>query len=297
MIAKRDLSFGELLAMECLIGLVFVLTLSYFASYNQSLGHAFDNWAYISIAQKIRAWNFSDISPKWFWGTSYAIAIVSTVFRLPEQFSLLVVSIVCAVGSIWLAFRMWGPWVAALFAVLNIPWIQLTFEGGSEPLFVFLIFSALFFARHESWSWAAFASSLATTVRPIGFMALVASGLVLLYEKSYRRFLVAVGIGLAVGFAYVLPLWIHFGDPLATYHGYGHDWDDGSTPVGLPFRHLIQGMLSSNRPITNLALNTGWILFAFIGLILLLARARQARKMPLLEYAFATLYLAFLFNL
>jgi hypothetical protein len=154
-----------------------------------AIGTSFDNAGYISIARDVRSGHLSDLTPKLSWGTSYAIAAVSIVFRVPEYVALLAISVLCSGGVIWLVFRIWGAWIAAFFLVLNLPWIQLTFEGGSEPLFVFLIFASLFLAREEKWLWAAFFSSLATIVRPAGFFALAAVGLVLLYQKHYRELL------------------------------------------------------------------------------------------------------------
>jgi hypothetical protein len=108
-------SLLELLLRECLIGLVFILTLSHFESYTQAIGTSFDNAGYISIARDIRSGHLSDLTPKLFGGTSYAIAAVSTVFRVPEDVALLAISVLCSGGAIWLVFRIWGAWIAAFF--------------------------------------------------------------------------------------------------------------------------------------------------------------------------------------
>jgi len=45
---------------------------------------------------------------------SYVIALFST-FHLPDQFSLVFISIACSLGSVLLARGLWGPWIAAFF--------------------------------------------------------------------------------------------------------------------------------------------------------------------------------------
>lgn len=278
------------------MALLFVLTFSHFRSYLPSVAVDGDNAGYIAIAKAIRAWHFEHLTPKLFWGTSYAIAALSMIFRLPESTSLLVISVVSFAGSVWLALRLWGGWIAAFFAVLSIAWLQRAFLAGSEPLFVLLIFSSMWMARKEEWLLAALMSALATVVRPAGFFALAAVGLSLLYRREYRKFCLAVLIGVGVGLAYILPLWIYFGDPLATYHGYRGDWDSGS-PLGFPLYAIVRAIFDHKRPISNLVLNTGWVGFSIVGLILLFRKdCVEYRKAFPFELIFVTLYLSFLFT-
>lgn len=159
----------ELLAIQCLMAFLFVITFSHFKSYLPSVAVEGDNAGYIAIAKAIRAWHFEHLTPKFFWGTSYATAAFSILFRLPESTSLLVISVLSFVASIWLAFRLWGGWIAGFFAVLNFAWLQRAFLAGSEPLFVLLIFSSLWMARKERHLLAALIAALATIVRPAGF--------------------------------------------------------------------------------------------------------------------------------
>jgi hypothetical protein len=53
---------------------------------------------------------------------------------------------------------------------------------------------------------SALLASLAVTVRPLMFFALVGIGLVLIYRKKFWQFLATLGIGLGIGSLYVLPL-------------------------------------------------------------------------------------------
>ena len=119
-----------------------------------------------------------------FWGTSYATAAFSGLFRTPERISLLLLSAICCLGALWLARDLWGGWVAAFFMALNFDWIQRSFLGGSEPLFVLVILASLLFARKESWKTASLLASLATVVRPIGIPLLLALGVVQLARQQ-----------------------------------------------------------------------------------------------------------------
>jgi len=275
---------------------LFVATFSHFKSYLPQVAVDADNAGYINIAQAIRAWHFEYIMPKLFWGTSYAIAGLSILFHLSESTSLLLISVLSCLGTLWLSVRLWGGWVAAFFAVLSIAWLQRVFLAGSEPLFVLLIFSSLLMVRKKKWLLASFIAALATIVRPAGFFSLAAVGIVLLYRREYLNFCFALLIGIAVGLAYVVPLWIYFGDPLATYHGYRGDWNSGS-PLGLPFCAIVRAIFDSNRPMTNLVLNTGWVAFSILGLILLFRKnsAEYTKAFPV-EVVFAVLYLSFLYT-
>lgn len=83
---------------------------------------------------------------------------------------------------------------------------------------------------------------------------------------------------------------------MATYHGYRGDWETGS-PIGLPFYAIVKGMFEPGRPITNLVLNTGWLCFSILGLILLFRKTcGDYRKAFPTELLFVTLYLGFLFT-
>jgi hypothetical protein len=293
---RTEPSAAELLGVEFFMALLFVATFSHFKSYLPQIAVDGDNAGYINIAHAIRSWHFEHIMPKLFWGTSYAIAGFSTLFHLSESTSLLLISLTSCIGTLWLSLRLWGGWVAAFFAVLSIAWVQRVFLAGSEPLFVVFIFSSLWMVRKEKWLLASFIAALATIVRPAGFFCLAAIGTVLIYRREYLRFCFALLIGTAVGLAYIVPLWINFGDPLATYHGYRGDWDSGS-PIGLPFYAILKAIIDPNRPMTNVVLNTGWVVFSILGIILLFRKScAEYRKAFPVEVVFAALYLIFLFT-
>ena len=124
-----------------------------------------------------------------------------------------------------------------------------------------LLFGAFLVVRQNKWFWAATLASLSTVVRPLGFVALVGIGITLLRKHEYKKFVVAVVIGLAIGAAYAWPLWMHFGDPWATVHSYQQPNQPGPALFGMPFHAIIVGTFMYPAPRTNLILSFGWILF------------------------------------
>jgi hypothetical protein len=113
--------------------------------------------------------------------------------------SILVLSMVCAFVSIALSDRLWGGWVAGVFAVCSRDWMERAVIEGAEPLFLELVFGSFLAARREKWALAAFLAAFRTVVRPMGIFALIAVGMVLLIRRDYRRFAAASSIGLVVG--------------------------------------------------------------------------------------------------
>jgi hypothetical protein len=151
------------------------------------------------------------------------------------------ISLASSLVAVVLAYQLWGGWVAGFFAILNFDWMQRCFLGGSEPPFMVLLLAAFLAARREQWLLAALLASLATVVRPLGLSALLGIGLTLLCRRNFPKFAQTVGIGLAIGLLYALPLARQFGDPLATVHSYTRpEWGAGSSdfPSGPSSRAL-----------------------------------------------------------
>lgn len=246
-----------------------------------------DSDAYMNVAKAIASWNFAGLQVLQFWGVSYVVALVALVARVPVIASLIVVTVASSAATAILAGRLWGWWVAALMTALNFEWMQRSLLGGAEPLFMLLLLSAFVAVRSERWWTAAMLASLATTVRPLGICALVAIGLVLLHRKEYRRFLVAVVTGVAIGGLYVLPLHIYFHDGLATVHSY----ESAHALFGIPFYAIAQGILM-HPPLTNLLLSCSWIFVVICGTALMCFSkdCRKYREAYPVELLFAVLY-------
>lgn len=176
------------------------------------------------------------------------MAALSTVARISDRTSLLVISMIASCVSVVLAWRLWGGWIAGFFATLNFDWLQRSYLGGSEPLFVALLFGSFLLVRKDRWLIAALLASLATVVRPLGIFALVGIGVALLWKRNYRTLLLAILIGGMVGGLYTLPLAQHFGDPLATVNSYhSREWQGGWL-FGFPFYAIIKGTLTEPAP-------------------------------------------------
>src|SRR5258705_4223774 len=85
MIDQKEPQRAELLLVQCLVAAVFIGTFSHFGHYLLAVEGSGDNTNYIAIAKSIRHWNFAGVTPKLCWGTSYATAAFSGVFRTPER--------------------------------------------------------------------------------------------------------------------------------------------------------------------------------------------------------------------
>jgi hypothetical protein len=290
-------SVYELIVFAGVSALLFVATINHFHDY-RSVVHDFgDSGAYVSTAAAIRHWNLSGIQTKQFWGYPYLIAALSASTGVSEDTSLLIVSSVCSVLSVGLAFQLWGGWIAGLFAVLNFEWLQRSYLGGAEPLFVCLLFASFWAVRRQRWLLACCLASCATVTRPIGIFALVAIGITLLMKREFRKALLCTGISLGIGILYLAPFWVHFGDPLYQVHRYQTaDWRSGS-PLTWPFSVIAQSFLHNDQPWTNVVLTLGWVLFVLLGAAAMLRTdfRQHLRERPI-EFAFAFLYIGFLFS-
>lgn len=290
-------SLREVLLLVIATSVVFVATIRSFQDYHSTVSAFGDSDAYISVSTAIKNWSFGGLQIKQFWGYPYVMAALSKVTHASEQNSLLMVSWMCSFLSVALVFRLWGGWIAALFAVLNFDWMQRSYLGGSEPLFVALLFAAFWSVRKERWVLACCLASCATVTRPVGLFALFAIGIVLLIKREYKKLILSTASALAIGGLYLLPFWIYFGDPLYEFHRYQTaDWHSGS-PVTWPFAVIVRSFLWNREPWTNVVLTLLWIVVVLIGLI---AMARQDFRQHLrehpAEYMFVAIYIGFLFT-
>jgi hypothetical protein len=294
---KSPFDLADLGLLVFLTSLLFAGTILCFRDYRSAVSGFGDSGAYTEIASAIRRWDFTGVQVKQFWGYPYAMALVSAVTRVSDQASLLLVSFASSFIAIALAYRLWGGWIASLFVVLNFDWMQRSFLGGSEPLFVALLFASFLAARKERWILATCFASLATVTRPVGILALVSIGIVLLGKREYKKFFLCTGIGLLVGMLYLLPFWVYFHDPLYEVHRYKTaDWQSGSA-IGIPFVAIAESIVHNHAPWTNLLLTTVWMTFVIVGTV---AMARKGMRQYAFQHApqflFAFLYVAFLFT-
>lgn len=282
----------EIAALTILAFLVFVAAVSLAKNYSAAVDHFGDSSAYMALAAAIRNWDFHGVVVKQFWGLPYAMAALSTLTRLSDRTALLVLSFLPSLAAALLARRLWNGWIAGYFVVLNFDWMQRSCLGGSEPLFVCLVFATFVCVRRERWMVASLLASLATVVRPLACFALLGIGLRLLWKRDFRRVAAATAIGVVVGALYALPLATHFGDPLATVNSYHSQQWSGGWLFGFPFYAIVKGTILYPAPWTNLILSFGWISFVSAGVVVMVrsaefrtyCRANAIEAMFLLPY-------------
>jgi hypothetical protein len=289
---------SEALLISFAAAAIFVGTIVAVTPYFAAVDRFADNSAYISIAVAIRKWNFHGVFVKQFWGLPYCMAAVSKLTGFSDRTSLLLISWISAVIVVILAYRLWGGWVATAFSIVNFDWYQRAYLGGSEPLFVALLFGSFIAIRRDRWILATLLAALATTTRPLGVFLLVGIGLTLLWRREWRRFAFATTIGLIIGVLYMLPLAYYFHDPLATVHSYKSTDTVAQIPLfGIPFYAIIKGTLLYPSPITNLLLSFGWVFLVLIAIVAMIGTEnfrQYARRHPA-EIIFAVPYLLSLY--
>lgn len=274
---KVEPTFQQTLALWLFTCLIFVAGIALLRNYFATVENFGDSSAYMAIASAIRHWNFQGLTIKQFWGLPYAMAGLSFLTGASDRTALLVICFASSLASVALAYRLWGGWVAGFFAILNFDWMQRSYLGGSEPLFVALLFASFLAIRKDRWWLATLLASLATVVRPLGMFALLGIGLTLLRRRDYRRFGLAVTTGLAVGILYAMPLVSQFRDPLANVHSYSDPrWQSGWL-FGFPFYAIIEGTLTEPAPLTNLVLSFAWIFLVLFAVIVMI-RSRRFRQ-------------------
>ena len=159
----RSLNAPSRTELASLVGLSFVLFIFVVAlvrNYFAAVDNFGDSSAYMTLASAIRRWDFRGIVIKQFWGLPYAMALLSKLTGLSDRTALLVCSLVPSLLAALLARRLWDGWIAGYFAILNFDWMQRSCLGGSEPLFVCLLFAAFVCVRRQQWPLAALLASV-----------------------------------------------------------------------------------------------------------------------------------------
>jgi hypothetical protein len=295
---KKEPTTKEIFCLALLALSVFALVIFSFQNYFAAVDTFGDSSAYMSLASAIRHWDFHGVVIKQFWGLPYAMAALSKLTGLSDRTALLLFSLVPSLLASVLAKRLWDGWIAGYFALLNFDWIQRSGLGGSEPLFVCLLFASFVAVRQRRWLLASLLASLATVVRPLGVFALLGIGLTLLWQRDFRKFAAATAIGIVVGALYAIPLATYFGDALATVNSYHSKEWQGGWVFGFPFYAIIKGTLIYPAPWTNLVLSFGWILLV-LGAVIAMVKSSEFRaycRTHTVEAVFLVPYLWCLFT-
>ena len=299
---RREPSLREVLLMLAAVFAAHLLAVCRVKSFWEVVASWGDNQDYLDIVTMLRQGHFSGGPlPSHFWGFPYAIAAMSKLFSMPELLALVMISMLASVAVCILVHRLYGGWVAAATLVfLNYQWILTCIEGGSEPLFVCLLYASFLAARSGRWTFAAALASLSTTVRPVGVFALVSFAAVLAWRKSYRQLAAITCMGLAVGVLYVVPVWMILGNPLASFTAYrdaAWAWDPHGWLVTLPFRAVVSSYVAGFHDTrwTVLVICTVWPVIALTGMAAMWLPRGHQRFLPFQQEAvFASMYTLFL---
>lgn len=297
---QREPSLPEVLLLALTVSIIFVAVVMTLDDYGKRIAQAGDNPVYAEISSLIRHrdWSRVKVTPQ-FWGLSYLVAPVAAITSVSDTTAIVLISVLASLMTIALAHRLWGGWIAAFFAIISWDWMQRSLLGGAEPLFMVCLLGAFLAARSERWLTAALLASLATTVRPLGLLALVALAVVLVWRRKFRALIVAVAVGLLVGGLYVLPFALAFGNPLVNVQAYRSEAWAGQSPVSWPLVSVLRGLThSAGEPLPNLIKIGAWVALTLAGVAAMIgaARFRQFAREHQLEALFAAFYLAFLFS-
>ncbi len=279
--AARSNSQGQLFA---LLGFTIVLLLTSIAivsasrSYADAIGNNGDNAVYATVASGIQRGNTATLGwVKQFWGFPYAVAALCRVLPINIVQAMAAISIASTLGAVWLAFEMWGLWVAAYFIAGSYMLIQFGSFAGADPLFAFLFLLTLYLARAEKWNWAMLAISLATVVRPLGMFGLLAIFVQLLRLRKPRR-LVASAIICAVTLGIYFASLAHYtGRPFTSFSTYRvTDWSDG-LPITAPLLGIVANAINRMHVGSNgfMEIKVCYVLLHLAALIFLFSSRKR----------------------
>jgi len=296
----REPSLRQVMLLALMVSIIFVTVVATLDDYGARIARAGDTSVYAELSAIIRQRDLSrvTVTPQ-FWGLPYLAALVAAATSVSETTAIVLISIAASFVSLALAHRLWGGWVAAFFAIISWDWIQRSLLGGAEPLFVACLFGAFLAARSERWLTAALLASLATTVRPLGLLALVALAAALVWRREFRTLALAVAAGLIVGGCYVLPFALALGNPLVNVQAYRSEAWAGQSPISWPLVSLLRGLAgNAGEPLVNMIKIGAWATLTLGGAVAMIctARFRQFARAHRLEAVFAALYLLFLFS-
>jgi len=252
-----------------------------------------DNPSYIDIAHILR-FGGTPMGPH-FWGYPAVIALAEAVFSTSGLASLVVVSFVSSALASILIFRLYGPIVTVMFLALSPEWVRLSIVGGSEPLFLLLLLGSWLEFRSDRFYIAVVLASLATTVRPVGAIAVCAFALTFLLRCDWRRFAVSITIPVGIGLAYLGWLRAVCGDAFINFRRYSaSDWPSGN-PFSIPFVAWVKGLIRMSQidPWTRLAQPMICIVILGFGVFALLRHARDYAEEYPSELIFVAGYLCF----
>ena len=157
-----------------------------------------DNPSYVEIAEIIQSGGFLG-EEHHFWGLPLVIAGAQVAFGISGFAALIAISIACSVAASFLMYRLYGAVATVAFLILCPEWVRLSVMGGSEPLFLCLLLASWLAFRSDRVLMAVLLASFATTVRPVGFIALCAFAFTLILRRHWRELAMSICIGVGIG--------------------------------------------------------------------------------------------------
>lgn len=275
--------------------LIPLLELTRTGIYWKSVHDWLDNGSYVEIAHVIRFGGA--VSDQHFWGLPAIIALTEAAFSTSGYAALVTISVVSSMTATFLMYRLYGAAVSVAFLILCPEWVRLSVLGGSEPLFLCLLLGSWLAFRQERALMATVVASLATTVRPVGAIAVCAFVLVLFLRRDWRRLSISACSAVGIGLGYLAWLRAVSGDAFVQVRIYAHVFWPGGRPFSLPFARLAVSFIRLLRsgPWNGPVLESFFCLAVLgLGTFVLSKHARGIRQKYQAELAFAVGYLGFL---
>ena len=306
---KTEPTLTEVLILTVVCYLIYVGLIVLLDNYALQVKTFGDNKPYVAIATAIRHWDFASLRTWQLWGLPYAMVAFSFLTHTSFLTALLVISVACSFLTVAISDRLWGGWVAALFATVSREWMERSLLGGAEPLFLALVVGSFLAARRQRWLVASLLASLSTIVRPMGIFVLVAVGIVLLLRKQFKTLAAATLIGIFVGGLDVVPFKVYQGNSFENVQAYGQADGSQGMPITYPFLAIIRrpalGPVTAEKEVTsgkttqlNLARTAMWISVVLLGVVAMFLNKgfRAFARNHTVEVLFCALYIALLFT-
>ena len=206
------------------------------------------------------------------------------------------ISVASSLAASFLLYKLYGPRVLVSFIILCPEWMCLSIMGGSEPLFLCLLAASWLAFRSDRVWVAAILASLATTVRPLGALAVCAFAVTLVLRRDWRRLVVTLLVAATIALAYMTWLREATGGSLTNLSLYSKNIWPAGAPFSLPLLRVIRGsVLLVNTAIWTRTVQPFFsMVFVAIGVFVLWKHARALIHDYPAEFLFVIGYLAFM---
>ncbi len=293
MALRKELTRNDAAAMVVCALLIQFVELLRAGGYWERVQGWLDNQGYVDLASVIRLGGTP--LDQHFWGLPALIALIESIFPISGFPTLVVISVITSLGASLLMYRLYGAAVAVMFVILCPQWVRLSTMGGSEPIFLCLLLGAWLLYRHDRALVAVILASLATTIRPIGAIAVCAFAVAMAMRRDWRRLAVSLCAAAAIGALYLALMRVATGDPLISAKMYSsHIWKSNG-PFSFPFARLVISSVHrlQNEPWSQMVQPVVCMVLLGFGVFALVKHARESLKEYPAELFFVVAYLIF----